>query len=82
MKKIERNEMTALFFFVEFLTVALLTGMFIIPITCDRDNNQGMLTQFWTIFLFFFLGALLILFFCFAAFTNPGYVLREKTIDF
>lgn len=39
LKKINRNEMTTVFFFIEFIVVMVLTGVFILPITCDYDMH-------------------------------------------
>lgn len=86
LKRIKRNECTALFFFVEFLTVMFLTGLFLLPITCysstqgEKDPEHGKF--FIPLIIFLGLASLLILFFSLAAFRNPGYTKRNPQIDF
>jgi hypothetical protein len=38
LKKINRNEWTALFFFLEFIVVMLLTGIFILPLIRSEEQ--------------------------------------------
>jgi len=82
LKKIERNEWTAAFFFVEFLVVMFLTGLFLLPITCFSTNPEKSGKYFIPLTIFLGLGSCLITSFCLAAFRDPGYVRRDVEIDF
>ena len=83
LKKLERNEATAIMFFAEFLVVMILTGAFVLPIPYQPEKYEK--TQpGWKIAIILYLGfaGLLVLFFCLAAFKNPGYTKRDQRIDF
>lgn len=79
MKQIERNEFTAAFFFIEFLVIMILTGMFLLPLACENsDEDFGTHKIFFIpLTVFLVLGTLLILFFSLSSFTDPGYVKRD-----
>ena len=83
LKRIQWNEFTAAFFFIEFIVVTLLTGVFLLPITCYSSNPELLKGKFLIPMLIFFgLATFLIVFFSMASFRNPGYVKREASIDF
>ena len=82
LKKITRNEWTSAFFFVEFIVVMLLTGVFILPlIRTEAEMKEEVVVTLPSIF-FIGLATLLIVFFCLASFKDPGYVQRDSRIDF
>jgi len=75
LKKIERNEWTAAFFFVEFLVVMFITGLFLLPITCTKDEFEPSSASYLAPLLTFLgLGTILIISFSLASFKDPGYV--------
>lgn len=83
LKKIERNEMTTFFFFLEFIVVMMLTGFFILPTNCTYEpDDPDKLWTFWPLTTFIGFATALILFFTLASFKNPGYVTRDGSIDF
>ncbi len=85
LKKLERNESTALLFFAEFLVVTMLTGIFVLPVPfAPYESLESEKAITWRTMLGLFLGfsGLLVIFFSFAAFREPGYVHRDPSIDF
>lgn len=59
-----------------------LTGLFLLPITCYSDNKEKNGTFLIPLLIFLILASLLILFFSFASFWDPGYVKWDPEIDF
>ena len=87
LKKLERNDATSFLFFIEFLVVTLLSGIFVLPVPFepyggegDDEQNGGKWRTMLGIFLT--LGGLLVIFFSLAAFRDPGYIKRHPNIDF
>jgi len=87
LKKLERNDATAFLFFLEFLIVTLLTGIFVLPVPFKpygADDGSVQDAGKWRTMLGVFLGinSLIVFFFSMAAFREPGYIKRHPDIDF
>lgn len=59
-----------------------LTGLFLLPITCYSKDQNKEGKYMIPLIIFLLLAGLLITFFSFASFRDPGYVKRDPEIDF